>query len=100
MEIWKRLYTRSGRIIRYRGCRSLTRMQMFDASPVACISLSQMLGEATARLRGAGIQSAEPEAVWLMEKALHLTSLDVIIDRDRILPPKECAAAAAFINRR
>ncbi len=75
-------------------------MQMFDASPVACISLSQMLGEATARLREAGIQSAEPEAVWLMEKALHLTSLDVIIDRDRILPPKECAAAAAFINRR
>lgn len=75
-------------------------MQIYDASTAARISLSQMLGGATARLKEAGIQSAEPEAIWLLEKALHLTSLGVIVDRDRILHPKECAAAAALVNRR
>jgi len=56
--------------------------------------------EATAGLREAGIQSAEREAVWLLEKALNLTSLGLMVDRDRILHPKEYAAAAALIKRR
>lgn len=75
-------------------------MQISDASTATRFSLNQVLVEATARLSEAGIQSAELEAVWLLEKALHLTSLGLIVDRDRILHPKECAAAAALINRR
>ncbi len=75
-------------------------MQISDASTATRISLNQVLREATARLREAGIQSAELEAVWLLERALHLTSSGFIVDRDRILHPKECAAAEALINRR
>jgi len=75
-------------------------MQISDASTATSASLRQVLEEATAKLREAGIQSAKLEAVWLLEKALHLTSLELIVDRDRILYPKECAAAVALINRR
>ena len=67
-------------------------MQISDASITTKLSLSQVLVEATARLSEAGIQSAELEAVWLLERALHLTSLGLMVDRDRILHPKECAA--------
>ena len=37
------------------------------------------------RLEAAGIDSAEQEALWLIEHALALTGLHQIVDRERVL---------------
>jgi release factor glutamine methyltransferase len=43
------------------------------------------------RLEAAGIESAEQEALWLIEHALALTGLHQIVDRERVLTDPEIA---------
>lgn len=63
-----------------------------------------MLGEAIADARQmlaqAGIESAEQEALWIVEHVLGLAAHHVIADRDRLLSHVELLAVRGLIERR
>ena len=52
------------------------------------------------RLEAAGIDSAEQEALWLIEHALALTGLHQIVDRERVLTDREIAKLHDVATRR
>ena len=52
------------------------------------------------RLEAAGIDSAEQEALWLIEHALALTGLHQIVDRERVLTDPEIAKLHDVATRR
>lgn len=52
------------------------------------------------RLTQAGVESAEQEAVWLVEHALGLSGLRQIVDRSRLLTDSEVAAIEQLVVRR
>ena len=63
-------------------------------------TLGELIAEARRLLVQAGIESAEQEALWIVEHVLRLPAHHVITDRDRLLSPSELAAARGLIARR
>ncbi len=63
-------------------------------------TLGELIAEARRLLEQAGIESAEQEALWIVEHVLRLPAHHVITDRDRLLSPSELAAARGLIARR
>jgi release factor glutamine methyltransferase len=52
------------------------------------------------RLEAAGINSAEQEALWLIEHALGITGLHQIVDKERMLTDREIAKLHDVATRR
>ena len=63
-------------------------------------TLGEVLVEARRLLEHAGIETAEQEALWIVEHVLHLSTHHVVIDRDRRLSSSELLAARGLIARR
>jgi release factor glutamine methyltransferase len=63
-------------------------------------SLGSAVPDMRRRLEAAGIESAEEEALWLIEHALALTGLHQIVDRDRVLTDREIAKLHDVATRR
>lgn len=72
-------------------------------SPVvqeASSTLGELITGIRRQLLAVGIQSAEPEARWLVEGALRLSPLQQTLDRSRVLSAEEKAAVVAMVARR
>ena len=76
----------------------MTTGMMHEGTQVRAIG--SMAAEIRRRLRAAGIESADQEAVWLMQHALGLTGLRLVVDRDRPLSEHDVAAVNALVARR
>ncbi len=63
-------------------------------------TLGELITEARRLLEQAGIESAEQEALWIVEHVLRLPSHNMITDRDRLLSSSELAATRGLIARR
>ncbi|MDW7649305.1 MAG: peptide chain release factor N(5)-glutamine methyltransferase [Nitrospiraceae bacterium] len=63
-------------------------------------TLGELIAEARRLLEQAGIESAEQEALWIVEHVLRLSSHNVLTDRDRLLSSSELAATRGLIARR
>ncbi|MCG3767926.1 MAG: Release factor glutamine methyltransferase [Nitrospira sp.] len=63
-------------------------------------TLGELIAEARRLLEQAGIESAEQEALWIVEHVLRLPSHNMITDRDRLLSSSELAATRGLIARR
>ncbi|MBA0915191.1 MAG: peptide chain release factor N(5)-glutamine methyltransferase [Nitrospira sp.] len=63
-------------------------------------TLGELITEARRLLEQAGIESAEQEALWIVEHVLRLSSHNVLTDRDRLLSSSELAATRGLIARR
>ncbi|HJS66192.1 MAG TPA: peptide chain release factor N(5)-glutamine methyltransferase [Nitrospiraceae bacterium] len=63
-------------------------------------TLGEVIAEARRLLKRAGIESAEQEALWIVEHALRLPAHQVVTDRDRLLSPAELAAVRGLVKRR
>lgn len=63
-------------------------------------TLGELIAEARRLLEQAGIESAEQEALWIVEHVLRLPSHNMITDRDRLLSSWELAATRGLIARR
>ena len=63
-------------------------------------TLGELIAEARRLLEQAGIESAEQEALWIVEHVLRLPSHNVLTDRDRLLSSSELAATRGLIARR
>ncbi|MBP0128364.1 MAG: peptide chain release factor N(5)-glutamine methyltransferase [Nitrospira sp.] len=63
-------------------------------------TLGGLIAEARRLLEQAGIESAEQEALWIVEHVLRLSSHNVLTDRDRLLSSSELAATRGLIARR
>lgn len=63
-------------------------------------TLGELIAEARRLLEQAGIESAEQEALWIMEHVLRLPSHNMITGRDRLLSSSELAATRGLIARR
>ncbi|THJ22855.1 MAG: peptide chain release factor N(5)-glutamine methyltransferase [Nitrospira sp. CG24E] len=64
------------------------------------VTLCEVIAEARRMLEQAGIESADQEALWLVEHVLRLPAHHVIADRDRLLSQAELLAARGLIRRR
>lgn len=60
----------------------------------------EVIAEARWLLEQAGVESAQQEALWIVEHVLQLPGHQVMTDRDRLLSPAELAAAKGLIKRR
>lgn len=67
---------------------------------VHCPTLGSAVLDMRRRLEAAGIDSAEQEALWLIEHALALTGLRQIVDRERVLTDREIAKLHDVATRR
>lgn len=63
-------------------------------------TLGEVIVEARRLLAQAGIETAEQEALWIVEHVLHLSTHHVVTDRDRLLSSSELLAARGLIKRR
>ena len=63
-------------------------------------TLGEVIVEARRVLAQAGIESAEQEALWIVEHVLHLSAHHAVTDRDRLLSSSELLAARGLIERR
>ena len=63
-------------------------------------TLGEVIVEARQLLEQAGIETAEQEALWIVEHVLHLSTHHVVTDRDRLLSSSELLAARGLITRR
>ncbi|MEO8046736.1 MAG: peptide chain release factor N(5)-glutamine methyltransferase [Nitrospirota bacterium] len=63
-------------------------------------TLGQAIAESRRVLGQAGIESAEQEALWIVQHVLRLPAHHVVIDRDRLLAPTELADVKGLIQRR
>ena len=63
-------------------------------------TLGEVMVEARRLLEQAGIESAEQEALWIVEHVLHLSAHHAVTDRDRLLSSSELSAARGLIERR
>lgn len=63
-------------------------------------NLSQVTAEIRRQLLAAGIESAEQEAVWLIESAVSLSPLQQAMNRSRLLDREEAAEVARKVARR
>lgn len=63
-------------------------------------TLGQAIAESRRLLDQAGIESAEQEALWIVQHVLRLPAHHVVIDRDRLLASTELADVKGLIQRR
>jgi release factor glutamine methyltransferase len=63
-------------------------------------TLGETIVEARRLLEQAGIESAEQEALWIVEHVLRLPAHHVVTDRERLLSPAELVAAKGLVKRR
>ena len=63
-------------------------------------TLGEVIVEARRLLEQAGIETAEQEALWIVEHALHLSTHHVVTNRDRLLSSSELLAARGLVKRR
>ena len=63
-------------------------------------TLGQAIAESRRVLGQAGIESAEQEALWIVQHVLRLPAHHVVIDRDRLLVSTELADVKGLIQRR
>jgi release factor glutamine methyltransferase len=63
-------------------------------------TLGETIIEARRLLEQAGIESAEQEALWIVEHVLRLPAHYVVTDRERLLSPAELVAAKELVKRR
>lgn len=63
-------------------------------------TLGQAIAESRRVLGQAGIESAEQEALWIVQHVLRLPAHHVVIDRDRLLASTELADVKGLIQRR
>jgi release factor glutamine methyltransferase len=65
-----------------------------------CPTLGSVVQDIRRRLEAAGIDSAEQEALWLIEHALALRGLHQIVERERLLTDREVARLNDIVTRR
>lgn len=63
-------------------------------------TLGEVIAEARRLLEQAGIESAEQEALWIVEHVLRLPVHHVLTNRDRVLSLTELAATRGLLKRR
>ena len=63
-------------------------------------TLGETMAEARQQLERVGIESAEQEALWIVQHVLRLPSHHIMIDRDRLLSPAELVVAKRLVQRR
>ncbi|MDN5943477.1 MAG: peptide chain release factor N(5)-glutamine methyltransferase [Nitrospira sp.] len=63
-------------------------------------TLGETMAEARQQLERAGIESAEQEALWIVQHVLQLHAHHVVADRDRLLSPAEIVAVKGLVGRR
>ena len=63
-------------------------------------TLGEAIAESRRVLDQAGIESAEQEALWIVQHVLRLPAHHVVIDRDRLLASTELADVKGLIQRR
>jgi release factor glutamine methyltransferase len=77
---------------------------MDAVAPIPQSAGQATLGEAIAESRRvldqAGIESAEQEALWIVQHVLRLPAHHVVIDRDRLLASTELADVKGLVHRR
>ena len=77
---------------------------MDTVAPIPQSAGQATLGEAIAESRRlldqAGIESAEQEALWIVQHVLRLPAHHVVIDRDRLLASTELADVKGLVQRR
>ena len=64
------------------------------------VTLGETMAEARQQLERVGIESAEQEALWIVQHALRLPAHYVVADRDRLLSPPEIVAVKGLVGRR
>jgi release factor glutamine methyltransferase len=65
-----------------------------------CCTLGSVIVGTRRRLEAAGIDSAEQEAVWLIEHALGVRGLHQIVERERSLTDRETSRLNDYVTRR
>jgi release factor glutamine methyltransferase len=70
------------------------------ATEAGCTTVKALLRQGIKLLQQAGIESAEREAVWILEAALERTHLQLRLDGDRSVLPAQRERADAFLRRR
>jgi release factor glutamine methyltransferase len=65
----------------------------------AC-TIDSMIVEVRHQLRAAGIESADQEALWLIEHALGLSGLRQVVDRERVISKHDVATVKEIVARR
>ena len=65
----------------------------------AC-TIDSLIGDVRRQLRAAGIESADQEALWLIEHALGLSGLRQVVDRDQLLSKDSVATVREIVARR
>ncbi|RPH76541.1 MAG: peptide chain release factor N(5)-glutamine methyltransferase, partial [Nitrospiraceae bacterium] len=60
----------------------------------------EVIAEARWLLEQAGVESAQQQALWIVEHALQLPGHQVVTDRNRLLSPAELVVAKGLIKRR
>ena len=65
----------------------------------AC-TIDSLIVEVRRQLRTAGIESADQEALWLIEHAFSLSGLRQVVDRDRLLSKDDVARLNEIVARR
>ena len=63
-------------------------------------TLGETIAEARRQLERAGIESAEQEALWIVQHVLRLPAHHVVTDRDRLLASTELADVKGLVQRR
>jgi release factor glutamine methyltransferase len=63
-------------------------------------TIDSLIVEVRRQLRAAGIESADQEALWLIEHALSLSGLRQVVDRDRLLSEHDVARVKEIVARR
>ena len=63
-------------------------------------TLGEAIAESRRLLDQAGIESAEQEALWIVQHVLRLPAHHVVIDRDRLLASTELADVKGLVQRR
>ncbi|HSE57518.1 MAG TPA: peptide chain release factor N(5)-glutamine methyltransferase [Nitrospiraceae bacterium] len=70
------------------------------AAEAGCRTVNELLRRGITQLRQAGVESAEREAVWILEAALERTHLQLRLDGDRPVPSVERQRAEDLLRRR
>lgn len=70
------------------------------AAEASCRTVNELLRRGIAQLQQAGVESAEREAVWILEAALERTHLQLRLDGDHPVPLVERQRAEDLLRRR
>ncbi|MGE3153581.1 MAG: peptide chain release factor N(5)-glutamine methyltransferase [Nitrospiraceae bacterium] len=70
------------------------------AAEAGCMTVKELLRRSIKQLQQAGIESAEREAIWILEAALERNHLRLQFDRDQAVPAVQRERAEALLRRR